>query len=216
MTTPNVERLLPLVEPVFSAIRVLRDTDLPPEGARALLLELLRALRTSGERSGVSAKDLDDVTYALVALADEAMLARPAMREAWLSALLQMTLFRENTAGTGFYARLEELRRDPTRADVLLVYSLVLSLGFRGRFKTDDEMRRLELLECVHLDLLRAGASSEAPLAPDAPRPRAPIARRLEGPVLLAFGAASILLSVGLWVVFALDLVFRIASAVHG
>ena len=178
---PNVERLLPLTLPVFSAIRVLATAETGPENARALLLELVRALRTAGEKTGASAKDLDDVIYALVAHADEVMLARPGSKEAWLSALLQMTLFRENTAGTGFYARLEELRRDPTRADVLLIYHLVLALGFRGRFKPEDELRRLELLECVHLDLLRAGAAGETALAPAARRPRTSIARRLEG-----------------------------------
>jgi type VI secretion system protein ImpK len=212
---PNVERLLPLVEPVLGAIRILRDAEVRPEAARTLLLELVRTLRAAGEKANISAKDLDDATYALVALADEALLARPDLREAWLSALLQMTLFRENTAGTGFYTRLEELRRDPTRADVLLVYYLVLSLGFRGRFKAEDELRRLELLECVHLDLLRAGAASEAALAPSARRPRTSITRRLEGRVALACGAASLLLAMGLWVVLELDLLFLVAAALR-
>jgi type VI secretion system protein ImpK len=213
--TPNVERLLPLVEPVLSAIRVLSLDDTRPEAARALLTELLRALRLAGEKAGISAKDLDDTTYALAALADEAMLARPGTREAWLTALLQMSLFRENTAGTGFYTRLEELRRDPTRADVLLVYYLALALGFRGRFEAEDELRRLELLECVHLDLLRAGAASEAPLAPSWRRPRTSIARRIEGRVVLACGAVSLVLATGLWLVFELDLLFRVAAALH-
>jgi type VI secretion system protein ImpK len=211
----DVERLLPLIEPVLSAIRILRDSELRPEAARTLLLELLRALRSSGEKAGVVAKDLDDTTYALVALADEAMLARPGPKEAWLGALLQMTLFGENTAGTGFYARLEELRRDPTRADVMLVYYLALSLGFRGRFKPEDELRRLELIECVHLDLLRAGAASEGPLAPAARRPKSPIARRIEGRVVLGLGAAALALVLALWVIFELDLLFRVAGALH-
>ncbi len=211
----NVERLLPLIEPVIGAIRVLRDAEMQPEAARALLLEKVRALRADGQKAGVSASDLDDATYALVALADEAMLARPTMREAWLGSLLQMTLFRENTAGAGFYARLEELRRDPARAHVMLVYYLALALGFRGRFKTEEEMARLELLECVHLDLLRAGAASETPLAPDARRPRTSIAQRFEGRVVLACGAVSVLLGAGLWLAFELDLLFRVATALR-
>lgn len=213
MTThTRVERLLPLVEPVFSAIRVLEGADARPEAARTLLTELLRALRVSGEKAGVHADDLDDAIYALVALADEVMLARPASREAWLSGLLQMAMFRENTAGTGFYTRLEQLRRDPGRADVMLVYYLVLAQGFRGRFKPEDEIRRLELLECVHLELLRAGAASDVPLSPSGRRPRAKVARRLEGRIALAVGALSVVLTLGLWLVFELDLLFRVAA----
>ncbi len=144
------------------------------------------------------------------------MLARPGSKEAWLASLLQMTLFRENTAGTGFYARLEALRRDPTRADVLLVYFVALSLGFRGRFASVDDVRRLELIECVHLDLLRAGAASEAPLAPSVRRPRTAMARQLRGRILLACGGASVLLAMGLWLVLELDLVLLVAAAVQG
>jgi type VI secretion system protein ImpK len=210
----HVERLLPLALPVLGAIRVLRTADARPESARTLLLELVRTLRASGEKMGVSARDLDDVIYALVAHADEVMLARPGPKDAWLSALLQMTLFRENTAGTGFYTRVEELRRDPTRADVLLVYHLVMALGFRGRFEKEDELRRLELIECVHLDLLRAGAAGETALSPAARRPRTSIARRLEGRVVLACGAVSVLLATGVWVAFELDLLFRVAASI--
>ncbi len=201
----SFEALLALSEPVLAAIRIARSPEVRPETARALLDEVVRTLRSEAARERVPTRDIDDVLYALAAYADEVMLTRVGSREAWLPRLLQMALFGENTAGEGFFTRLDAIRRDPTRGSVLLVYWVVLSLGFRGRLASRDAAR-LELVESVHLDLLRAGAESESPLAPHAVPARLRRASTLDPRWALAVGFGACVLAIACWALFALDL----------
>ena len=202
---PSFEALLALSEPVLAAIRIARSPEVRPEAARALFDEVVRTLRSEAERSRVPTRDVDDVLYALAAYADEVMLARAGSRDAWLPRLLQLALFGENTAGEGFFTRLDGIRRDPTRGSVLLVYWVVLSLGFRGRFAARDAAR-LELVELVHLDVVRAGAETESPLAPHAIPARLRRASSVDPRWALAIGLGACVMTVACWALFALDL----------
>jgi type VI secretion system protein ImpK len=201
------------IEPTLAAIRTLAEADVRAEPARALLDDVLGALRADADRARTPSADTDDVIYALAAFADETLLARPALREAWLPRMLQLARFGENTAGIGFYVRLERLRSDPSRAAALAVYHLVLCLGFRGQYGLADETRRAELVESVHLDLLRYGASGEVPLAPDAVPARGVASASRPERWLLVAGVGSVVLGCALWALFALDLVVRAATA---
>ncbi len=211
MSTPPFEILLALAEPVLAAIRIASSPDVHPEAARTLLDGQFRDLRATAERLRLPAKDVDDVVYALAAYADEVMLARPGTREAWLPRLIQLALFGENTAGDGFFVRLEALRRDGSRGPALLVYDVVLSLGFRGRYAGRDA-ERLALIESVHLDLVRAGADTERVLAPHA-MPKRPRGRTsFDSRWALAIAALTCVLAVSAWAVLALDLSMHAAT----
>lgn len=215
MTRP-LEALLALVEPMLAAIRTASSPDVRPEAARALFDDQIRVLRGAAERAHVSTHDLDDVIYALAAHADDVMLARPGTREAWLPRLLQLALFGENNAGEGFFTRLEALRRDPSRGDVLLVYYVVLALGFRGRLATRDA-ERLELVESVHLDLLRVGAETDVALAPHATPARSRAgARAIDPRWALAVAVGASVLAALTWTLFAFDLWMHTSTALGG
>jgi type IV/VI secretion system ImpK/VasF family protein len=209
------ENLLALAEPLLVSIRVIAQPDVRPEAARALLDEQFRSLKSAAQRARVAAKDTDDVVYALAAHADEVMLARPATREAWLPRLVQLALFGENTAGDGFFTRLDAIRRDPSRGNVLLVYYVVLSLGFRGRYAGRDAAR-LELVENVHLDLLRAGADTDVALAPNALPARRRRGELVDPRWALAAGVSVGVLAIGAWLAFALDLWAHAGRALGG
>jgi type VI secretion system protein ImpK len=214
MTEP-LESMLALAEPMLAAIRIASAAEVRPESARMLFDEQIRVLRASAERARVPNADTDDVLYALAALADESMLARPAARTAWLSRLVQLALFGENSAGDGFFVRLEGLRRDPSRARVLLVYYVVLALGFRGRYAARDAAR-LELVESVHLDLVRAGALADAPLAPRAMPARTRLAASVDGRWALAAAGLACAFAAFVWLLFALDLTVRAGTMLGG
>lgn len=211
MEHPPLERLLALAEPTLAAIRVASSADVRPEAARALLDDQLRALRSRAERDRVPARDVDDVVYALAAHADEVMLARPGTREAWLPRLLQLALFGENSAGDGFFVRLDAIRRDASRGEALCVYFVILALGFRGRYAGKDASR-LELVESVHLDLVRAGADTERALSPHAIPARRGIASTLDPRWAIAAGAACVLVAALTWTLFAVDLWLHAAT----
>ena len=95
----------------------------------------------------MSQRDADDIIYAIVALIDEVALGKPEpLRGFWMSQALQLHFFNENLAGEGFFTRLQELRRDPRRGDVLRVYYQCLLFGFQGKYSIrggDLELMRL-------------------------------------------------------------------------
>jgi type VI secretion system protein ImpK len=216
-----MDRILPLLEETLRLIRYVREC--PPgsalEGAqlRSLFRGALGRMRRLGEQQGVEARDLDEIGFAVVALADEIVLARGgALAYDWMREQLQLSLFGENTAGETFFVHLESLRRDASRADVLAVYYLVLTLGFRGRYAVQGELALQELIDSVRLDLERFGAVREVTLAPSGARPRDSIVQRSEGWIVLGMGIAAVLAAAvfyaGVWV----DLTYRVHAVLGG
>lgn len=96
---------------------------------------LLEDMDRRGLELGIPKRDLDDAKYAIVAFIDEQLFRAPwAGRQEWMLEPLQLVYFNENTAGEGFFDRLDALEREPARLHVLEVYYLCLALGFQGKF----------------------------------------------------------------------------------
>lgn len=90
-----------------------------------------------------------DALYAMVAFADEVFLNIPwAGQKQWEDNLLESRFFQTQIAGELLFQKIEELisTNDPMRADLAIIYLLILGLGFKGRFRGEDEDReRLSL-----------------------------------------------------------------------
>ena len=158
---------------------------------------------------GVPKRDLDDARYALVAFIDEQLFrASWAGRQEWMLEPLQLVYFNENTAGEGFFVRLDALEREPARLQVLEIFYLCLALGFQGKFA----VRGGEGLG-VTIDRLAGTLARGTPyreiLSPRGlpTEPRRGAARR-EAPVLFVGGAL-----VALALVLALSLKLVLLSA---
>jgi type VI secretion system protein ImpK len=84
---------------------------------------------------GIPEEDGADARYAICAFMDEQILRSPwPGKTQWLARPLQLTYFNENTAGEGFFSRMEALERQPAKTHVLQIYYLALSLGFQGKY----------------------------------------------------------------------------------
>lgn len=123
----------------FNALIQLRnlpkDAAVRPEHLYLRLKGYVDEAIQRGKQTGMTETDISDITYALVALGDEAAQRKPgAMREHWLQRPLQLHYFAENVAGDGFFDRLERIIADPRRTEALAVYHTCLQLGFEGRF----------------------------------------------------------------------------------
>ena len=111
-------------------------------------------------------QDVEDVAYALVAFADEtALTASEPLRHYWLPRLLQRIYFAENNAGENFFHRLNWLRNDPQRKQVLSVYAACLLLGFQGSYQLQGNTAALEVL------ITDLGRELKATVHPFADRP---------------------------------------------
>ncbi len=134
----------------FIALSQLRELDSPSISAELVhdrLRGFVESMRGRAREQGLSGRDADDMAYAIVALADELAMGKPdPLRGYWMSRPLQLAFFNETLAGEGFFTRLNDLRRDPRRSDVLRVYYQCLLLGFQGKYAIrggDLELMRL-------------------------------------------------------------------------
>jgi type VI secretion system protein ImpK len=193
----------------FNAIAQLRALDesaLPsPEALHRRLRGFVDAMMQRAAQAGFTREDVNDIAYAVVALADEVALSRSeTVRQFWTNQQLQLLYFQENVAGEGFFTRLQALRRDPRRHEVLRVYHLALLFGFQGRYRVrGGELELMNLTDDLHRELSRSRRFESEVLSPQGERPESSRARgavRGRLPWIAAGGAAAaaLVLFVGL------------------
>lgn len=165
----------------FNAITRLREMEgagSSPELIHERLISFVDAMRDKARELGMVQRDIDDIAYAIVALLDEVAIDRgEPVRGFWMSRPLQLHFFHENLAGEGFFQKLQEMRRDNRRADVVRVYYQCLLLGFQGQYAIRGG--EIELLRLI--DQLRPEVEKqiEVPdnLSPNGEPPDEPLVR---------------------------------------
>jgi type VI secretion system protein ImpK len=166
----------------FNALNQLREHDGPvasPDLIHQRVRGFVDGVKQRAREHGVADRDAQDMMYALVALADEIALSKPEpLRSAWMIQPLQMQYFNENLAGEGFFDRLDAIRRDRRRADVLKVYYLCLVFGFQGRYAIrGGELELMRIVESVRSDV-EAGLEVPDELSPAGEAPDEPLVQR--------------------------------------
>jgi type VI secretion system protein ImpK len=221
-----MDRVNQVTQDCFNAVAQLRrldDASMPPaESLHRRLRGFVDALFQKGQQAGFTREDVNDIAYAVVALADEVAVTKSdELRQYWVGHELQMHYFKENVAGEAFFTRLETLRRDPRRAEALRVYYLALLFGFQGRYRVrGGEIELMNLVEELERDVARGRKRDVETLSPDGEPPDRTRAGGGRGGPLLWVGAGAAAALVLLWVGLALwvggsagSVVGRIASA---
>lgn len=150
---------------------------------------LLEDMDRRGLEQGLSKRDLDDAKYAIVAFIDEQLFRSSwTGRQEWMLEPLQLTYFNENTAGEGFFERLDALEREPARIHVLEVYYLCLTLGFQGKYAVRGGEGLSATIDRLVGLLARATPQGDALSPHGAPANTRGGGRRRETPVLLLAG----------------------------
>ena len=172
-----MDRITEVTRDCFDAIIQLRRLDeaaLPaPDKLHQRLRAFVDAMFQRAAQAGFSREDANDIAYAVVALADEVALSRSeALRGLWADRSLQLHYFHENVAGEAFFTRLETLRRDPRRREIVRVYYLALLFGFEGRHRVrGGELDLLRLVEELQDELERGRSFDPEALSPQGERP---------------------------------------------
>ncbi|HLM43255.1 MAG TPA: DotU family type IV/VI secretion system protein, partial [Myxococcaceae bacterium] len=188
----------------FDAAIHLRGSDAsavpPPETLHHRLRGVVDEMMRRAAVLGFSHQDAQDMAYAMVALIDEVVLGRPEeYRQFWSSNPLQLHYFNENVAGDGFFARLNSVRKDPHRAEVLQVYYLCMLFGFQGRYRIrGGELELMTLIDSVQKDLERAKPFDYDVLSPHGERPTESMltGKRRLSPMVISLGAMMLALLV--------------------
>jgi type VI secretion system protein ImpK len=153
----------------FHLLALVRDGATPrrPEDFPAQVEDLLARFARQGAEQGLDPAASLDAQYAFCALMDEVILASDSpVRPAWERVPLQLRHFGEHLAGEGFFRRLQALRRDlPGQVGVLEVYHFCLLLGFRGKYRLEEEPQRRLLIREVGQEIqeARGGPGGFAP-----------------------------------------------------
>jgi len=172
---------------------------LPP--APELRQRLLMALDTvvgKGRAVGISDPDLAEMRYALVAFIDAQLLKSnwPGRAE-WMREPLEIVIYKQFTAGEGFFVRMRNLLNDANRPDALAIYALGLLLGFRGQYgASGDEATPQGFLESARQQLARALPRADR-IAPHAEPGQRAKKRKSSNAPLVAFIVGGLLLAVG-------------------
>ncbi|MEM9192930.1 MAG: DotU family type IV/VI secretion system protein [Myxococcota bacterium] len=201
-----MDRVNEITRDCFNALTQIRHLDQGSQPSPEVLHGRLRAfidrmMRRASE-VGFSQQDIQDIAYAVVALADEIVLTSAAnLRDFWLPRLLQLQYFNENVAGDNFFVRLQGIRADPNRVEVLRVYYMCLLFGFQGRYRIrGGEVELANITEAVQSDLTRAGAIKNEALAPSAARPRENLGGQRRSLPLILLSVVAVVLSILLYV----------------
>ncbi len=172
-----MDRLNHITKDCFGALLQIRQAEpgsLPaPEQVQERLRGFVSDMMRNARDEGLPQQDVDDIAYALVALADELALSKSdEFRDYWLSNLLQFQYFKENRAGEGFFTKLQEIRKDPRRTEALRAYYLCLIFGFQGRYRVrGGELELLQLIEQLQRDLAPSFKFDTETLSPSGERP---------------------------------------------
>ncbi len=171
-----MDRINWVTQDCFNAIgqlaRLGPEDRVQPDLVHARLRSYVDAMMRRAREAGYPEQDVRHMSFAIVALADEVVVANAGpLRDYWSTQPLQMAYFGENVAGETFFAHLEQIRQNPQQADVLRVLYLCLLFGFQGRYRVRGaEIALGDLLESVRQQLVRALPMPEV-LSPNGLRP---------------------------------------------
>jgi type VI secretion system protein ImpK len=181
-----------IARPVFHrGIALLRDC---PASAEELGRELSRSLAEFDERSrreGHSPTAVEESRYALCAWLDEIIFSSTDFSIGWLEHSLVVAHFRDPSAGTNFFERLDGLHRRADLVGALELYTRCILLGFRGRYRLEDPSR-LDGLVADALAKTPDAANREPPLFSALRHPPGKRSKERTGRILVWIGLASL------------------------
>jgi type VI secretion system protein ImpK len=172
-----------------------------PDVLRRRIRTLLDQFAARAREAGASDVDVQDARYALVAFLDEQLLKAPwSGRQEWMIEPLQLTEYGENTAGEGFFARLDAISEDRRRAHVAQIYHLCLCLGFQGKYAVRGAESLSAVTEQLAAQLGPALAIGDVPSPHATPTQTGARKGRREFP-LVALGTVCLVAAIALFVV---------------
>jgi type VI secretion system protein ImpK len=113
----------------------------------ALLFER-QALESTTQSGEFSISQYQEALYAMVSFADEVFLNMDWIgKKHWENNLLESRFFQTQIAGEMVFQKIESLiaRNDPMRLDLAIIYLFILGLGFKGKYRDEDDQGKLDL-----------------------------------------------------------------------
>ena len=125
------------------------------EVLKTRVYELFERFESNARKFGIDNDKTRLAKFALVAFLDETIISSSwSQKEAWLSDPLQIKLFETFNAGEEFFNFLNELsQKTSANKEVLEVYYLCLSLGFKGKYQLQSPENLRKTIDELNLEL---------------------------------------------------------------
>lgn len=141
---------------VFTLILYLRETEDfgDPRSLHDRIDNLFKSAETKAKDLNILEEDFQNAKYAISALVDETVLySKWPRRNEWLKNPLVIEYFNDAFAGEVFFDRIEKLRSDPSKRDVLEVFYMCMMFGFEGKFKILGGEEMKNYLKTIYSEL---------------------------------------------------------------
>lgn len=145
-----LKSILPIINQLQPFLENGKGIDVSLDFRERLINYFMDFERESYSKS-LPAKKIEDIKYALAALADECIMnSQWSEKLSWMRRSLQLQFFGDHSAGEGFFERLSQLRQaGVVEIEVLEIYVLCLQLGFKGIYRFKDNLQWTTLLSSL-------------------------------------------------------------------
>ena len=157
---PSIERkknLSDLASESFMLILQLRTTNNYGSAVeiKSRISEMFDRFENNARKTGFDNEKIHFSKFALVAFLDETIISSEwSEKDEWLAEPLQIKLFNTFNAGEEFFTHMSNLRqRTSTNKDVLEIYYLCLSLGFKGKYQLQSPENLRRIIDDLNLEL---------------------------------------------------------------
>ncbi len=142
MEKPNINGsssvLSDIFSDIFTLVLYLRETDDfgDPRSLHDKIDNLFKSAYERAKKLNILDEDFQNAKYAISALIDETVLySKWPQRNEWLRNPLVIEYFNDAFAGEIFFDKIEAIRGDSSKRDLLEVFYMCLIFGFEGKFK---------------------------------------------------------------------------------
>ena len=151
------KKLADIASDCLILILQLRSTDNYGEPAvlKNHIIEMFDKFEHEARSAGIDNEKIVSVKFALIAFLDETIISSSwTKKNSWLSEPLQLKLFETFNAGEEFFDNLDKLRlRTSNNNDVLEVYYLCLTLGFKGKYQLQSPENLRKIIDDLNMEL---------------------------------------------------------------
>ena len=127
----------------------------PADVLKSKVLDMFDKFENNSRKIGVDNERIRLAKFALVAFLDETIISSDwSEKNEWLTEPLQIKLFDTFNAGEEFFTNMSTLRqRTSANKDVLEIYYLCLSLGFKGKYQLQSPENLRRIIDDLNLEL---------------------------------------------------------------
>lgn len=169
--TEKRKSLSDLASETFMLILQLRaSTDYGnPGDLKSRVGSMFERFESNARRNGIDNEKVRLAVFALVAFLDETIISSDwAEKDKWLEEPMQIKLFDTFNAGEEFFTHMSNLRQKTSiNKDILEIYYLCLSLGFKGKYQLQSPENIRRIVDDLNLELHPEAYHSMESLSPN-------------------------------------------------